>query len=517
MSGEKDMARTPILIGFVLVMVILESNCGGGGGGTNITPSPPPSIVTTGLVDGMVTFPYNQTIRSSGGVAPLVWSVSSGTLPHNLNIATGTATITGTPDTAQTATFTIQVKDANNQAAAQTYTINIKSTGVAQLQPITGQAPAGTVEIQGVSAGPFNPGYWQENTLNWIPDVRMPMFAARTTGPYQNIYAPWPLEQPNGGWRMFYGGWDGQDVPFDQIYSTSTTDFLNFGIRDHIISNGAFLNVNNVNVQQLPDGSLHMICTGGQAGNIDNFTVYFSSPDGTTWNGIHEPYSAQLSDIININGYAGFSSGNFNGANVLLDDGGTWVLYFVDWNNPGNAYRATASVLPNFQFQAAAIATQHGINDLKKIPVNGATWYLMGLAYNAQSVWFSLSNDGTSFPPDKPLFNNVSALDLNIVAVGFVMKGNQLLGVVYGGTAVPKLDQNEIFGRWLQKKVVVTDSSGGQYTLQGGYGPDRQWFQVPASGSFQGMITVYDEDGVTPLARGSVNLTARNAYQLFLQ
>src|ERR1700756_5064364 len=41
---------------------------------------------------------------------------------------------------------------------------------------------------QGLSAGSFNPTYWQQNTLNWLPDVRQPIFAAQTTGTYQNIY-----------------------------------------------------------------------------------------------------------------------------------------------------------------------------------------------------------------------------------------------------------------------------------------------------------------------------------------
>jgi hypothetical protein len=33
---------------------------------------------------------------------------------------------------------------------------------------------------------------------------------------------------------------------------------------------------------------------------------------------------------------------------------------------------------------------------------------------------------------------------------------------------------HKIFARWLQKKVVIADSSGSQYLPQGGYGPDRQ-------------------------------------------
>lgn len=455
------------------------------------TPLPVLSIATTSLPDGMVTFDYSQTIQATGGVAPFAWTVTSGSLPHSLNLGTGSTSATkiaGIPDTAQVATFALQVKDAKNQTAVQSYTLNINSTGLAQLQPVPGQVLPGTIEIQGVSAGPFHPLSWQQDTLNWVPDVRMPTFAAQTTGQYQNIYAPWPLELPNG-WHIFYGGWDGTDTPFDQIYSASTTDFLSFGARDQVISNGAFLNVNNVNVQQLLDGSLHMICTGGQAGNIGNFPLYFASPDGTTWNGTPEPYAAQLSDVIGMQNYAGFNTGNFNGSNVLFRDGGTWVFYFKDLNDPHKLYRATANTLPNFQLQGVAIKSDRGVDDVKKFVVNGTNWYLMALPFNDQSLFYSLSNDGVSFKPEQALFDHLSSQDLYIVAVAFVTQGNKLLGVLYGASAVESLDQNQIFARWLQKKVVITDSSGMQYTLQGGYGPDRELFQPPSSGSLQGIIT----------------------------
>jgi hypothetical protein len=490
-----------------------------GGGANTSTALPALSITTASLPDGMVTFDYSQTIQASGGVAPFGWTVNSGSLPHNVTLGTGssnTANISGIPDTAQVATFALQVKDAKNQTAVQSYTLNINSTGLVQLQPVSGQVLPGTIEIQGVSAGAFNPLWWQQDTLNWVPDVRMPIFAAQTTGQYQNIYAPWPLEQANG-WRMFYGGWDGTNTPFDQIYSAATTDFLSFGARDHIISNGAYLNVNNVNVQELPDSSLHMICTGGQAGNIDNFPVYFASPDGITWNSVPEPYAAQLSDVVGIQGYAGFSTGNFNGANVLLQDSGTWVLYFKDWNDFHRIYRATANTLPNFQLQGVALKSDYAVNDVKKFVVNGTNWYLMGLHFNDQSLFYSLSNDGITFSPEQTLFTHLSSQDFNMVAVGFVVKTGQLLGVLYGadaGAPNGSLTDNQIFARWLQKKVVITDSSGMQYTLQGSYGPDRQWFQLPSSGPLRGIVTVYAEDGITPLGKGTVTVSTGQAYQL---
>lgn len=513
------MLRITRLTGALAALAIVAS-CGGG---ANTSPPPPAlSIVTASLSSGFVGFAYGQTVQSRGGAAPFTWAVSSGNLPHNLAIgssSTNSVTISGTPDIAQPAApFTIRVTDTKSQSTTKSFSIDISNVASAQLQEVQGQVPADTLEIRGVSAGSFNPNYWQQNRLNWVPDVRTPMFAPLTTGPNRNIYAPWPLEQA-AGWRMFYGGWDGTSTPFDQIYSVTTTDFLSFDNRDHVIGNGEFLNVNNVNVQELSDGSLHMICTGGQAANAGgDKPLYFSSPDGTTRNGTLEPYSAQVTDIISIQGYAPFSSGNFNGSNVLLRDNGTWVLYFKDWNDFGTTYRATAATLPNFQLQGVALKTNDFVNDVKKFVVNGQSWYLMGLvgADPKQSIFFSLSNDGIAFDAQRVLFHNLSAQDLYIVALGFVTRGGQVSGLLYGASAVETLDQNRIFARWLQKKVVITDSSSAQYSPQGGYGPDRQWFQTPPSGLLQGTISVYAEDGVTPLAAGSVNLSAGKAYLLVL-
>jgi hypothetical protein len=190
----------------------------------------------------------------------------------------------------------------------------------------SGQSPANVVEIQAVSAGPFNPSYWQSNTLNWVPDVRDPLFASQP-GPNQNIYSPWALEQANG-WRMFYGGWDGSDTPNDRVYSITTPDFLSFNGRTLVIDHGAFQHVNNMNVHQLTDGSFHMICgVFPDALGLDKI-AYFSSPDGVTWNGSPQPYSAQLSDMVLIPNDPAFESTDYNGGNVLLRENDLWVLFY---------------------------------------------------------------------------------------------------------------------------------------------------------------------------------------------
>ena len=114
----------------------------------------------------------------------------------------------------QVVTFSVEVSDSKNQIGSQSYTVVIKNLVTAQLQT-QGSAPAGIIEIQELSAGSFNPASWQRNTLNWVPDVRMPMLTPLTGGPWQNIYAPWALEQTTG-WRMFYGGWDGTATSNDR-------------------------------------------------------------------------------------------------------------------------------------------------------------------------------------------------------------------------------------------------------------------------------------------------------------
>jgi hypothetical protein len=70
--------------------------------------------------------------------------------------------------------------------------------------------------------------------------------------------------------------------------------------------------------------------------------------------------------------------------------------------------------------------------------------------------------------------------------------------------------------RGLELKLTLRPKSPALMSLMGLSRLDRQWFQAQSSGLLQGTITVHAEDGVTPLAAGSVNLSAGKAYQLVL-
>jgi hypothetical protein len=530
-SGAGINRNIIVVLCVTAAVALLSTGCGGD---ASIPPPPPDFSVSVNpaalsITVGTVSPTVLVSVSAHNGFADTVNIVIKGlpsgafsTPPLPLAIpSTGSQQVTlFIPPSTPTGSLSIEF-DATSGTLSHTATLSLAVTPVsntAALQEISHLVAAGTIELQGLSAGTFTPAYWQKNMLNWVPDVREPMFTALTTSPYQNIYAPWPLEQP-GGWRLFYGGWDGSDTPNDRVYSATTADFLTFTNRQLVIDHGAFLHVNNVNVHQIPDGSLHMVCTGGAYDEITNWPTYFSSPDGITWNGSPQPYQAQLTDIVVIQGYSDYSAGGFNGGNVLFWDN-AWALYFYDNFNNDHIFRATGASPNTVQLQGQALASGADPNGVYKFTVGTQSWFLMTLMSNAPQLWYSMSSDGITFGPMQNLFYNLSAQDSSIDSLSFVTSGSRILGVLYGantGTPDNQLSDNEIYARWLQRKVVITDSSGAQYFAQGSYGPDRQWFQAPASGTLEGTMVVYAEDGATPLGNSLVTLTAGKAYNLVLQ
>ncbi len=97
-----------------------------------------PAITTASLPKGTVGTAYSQTLAADG-TAPVVWSVSEGSLPDGLNLNSGTGVISGTPSTAGTGTFTVKAENkAGNDtrqlsiqidAPAPTYGISLSQTG----------------------------------------------------------------------------------------------------------------------------------------------------------------------------------------------------------------------------------------------------------------------------------------------------------------------------------------------------------------------------------------------------
>lgn len=70
---------------------------------------------------------YNQTLTASGGALPLVFSVTTGSLPYGLTLSTA-GVLSGTPIVAENTSFTITATDANGETGSRAYSIDVAPT-----------------------------------------------------------------------------------------------------------------------------------------------------------------------------------------------------------------------------------------------------------------------------------------------------------------------------------------------------------------------------------------------------
>jgi hypothetical protein len=90
----------------------------------------PFSIVQTSLGGAGVGAGYTETLTTTGATAPVVWTLTSGSLPSGLSIDSATGTISGTAAVAGTSTFQIQAADAVGNVSQRQFSVTIGgSTG----------------------------------------------------------------------------------------------------------------------------------------------------------------------------------------------------------------------------------------------------------------------------------------------------------------------------------------------------------------------------------------------------
>jgi phosphatidylinositol-3-phosphatase len=98
-------------------------------------------ITTTSLPNGQVQAAYSATLQATGGTTPYTWSMLSGSLPAGLTLTASSGAISGTPTTAGTSSFTVQVTDSATNKASAGFSITITGgTG-------GGNAPFGHIVI----------------------------------------------------------------------------------------------------------------------------------------------------------------------------------------------------------------------------------------------------------------------------------------------------------------------------------------------------------------------------------
>jgi hypothetical protein len=142
-------------------------------GTLSIAVESPLSVTTTSLLAGAVGTAYSQTLQAAGGATPYTWSIASGNLPGGLSLTAGTGVISGTPTTVGTASFTVQVTDANTLTATKPLSILIVLPVVVTITTL----PGGTIG-----------SVYAQTTLS----------ASGGTGPYSWTLAAGSLRPPPG-------------------------------------------------------------------------------------------------------------------------------------------------------------------------------------------------------------------------------------------------------------------------------------------------------------------------------
>jgi uncharacterized protein (TIGR03437 family) len=133
-----------------------------------VNPAAKLSILTTSpLPSGTVDVPYSLALSATGGVPPYSnWTVISGSLPPGMSLTSPssliTGLITGTPTSAGTFPFTVQVSDSLDEMASATFSLTIVQVPVISANGIVnaasyatgGVAPGEMITIFGSGLGP---------------------------------------------------------------------------------------------------------------------------------------------------------------------------------------------------------------------------------------------------------------------------------------------------------------------------------------------------------------------------
>jgi len=117
------------------------------------------SITTVSLPNGAVGVAYSQTIGASGGAPPYSWSIVAGSSPAGTTLNATSGTLSGTPTSSASFTFTVQVSDSASNIASKPFTVVIASGVIITSAPTLPNGSAGTAYAQTLTAAGGTPPY----------------------------------------------------------------------------------------------------------------------------------------------------------------------------------------------------------------------------------------------------------------------------------------------------------------------------------------------------------------------
>jgi WD40 repeat protein len=120
---------TGVSVGSTTISAALSGVTGSATLTVQSAPAPALAITTSSpLANGTVGTAYSATLAASGGTTPYTWSITAGSLPAGLTLQASTGVINGTPTTAGTYNFTVQVSDSLTGTSSKDLSITIAAT-----------------------------------------------------------------------------------------------------------------------------------------------------------------------------------------------------------------------------------------------------------------------------------------------------------------------------------------------------------------------------------------------------
>ncbi|MDQ3262300.1 MAG: putative Ig domain-containing protein [Myxococcota bacterium] len=175
-AGTGELSGTPTTAGaYAFVIRANDSAAGQDEVTINLQVYRPPSVVTAALADGYLTETYGQTLAGADGKTPYSWSVT-GSLPAGTTLTASTGVISGVPTSGGTSTFTVTLRDANNQTATVGLTLTIYAL------PFHVSPPEPMAGYRGVAYSFNQQGGGGKSPLTWFVDGALPAGLSLASG-----------------------------------------------------------------------------------------------------------------------------------------------------------------------------------------------------------------------------------------------------------------------------------------------------------------------------------------------
>ncbi|MBZ5631478.1 MAG: Ig domain-containing protein, partial [Acidobacteriia bacterium] len=155
------------------------------------------AITTATLPDASTGSAYQQVLAATGGTTPYTWSVTAGSMPPGLSLSTS-GTISGTPTTVGSYSFTVQVADA--AAATRTAGLSLTVSAPSAFQYVLGD----TLYPYSTQAKPAKGATFTDSTYH-VPVTRVSNGSSDGIGDVVVNYSTWNPLSSDGNYLLFNG------------------------------------------------------------------------------------------------------------------------------------------------------------------------------------------------------------------------------------------------------------------------------------------------------------------------